>query len=55
MSSDLYDACNNNRVEEATRLLATASTADVNYRDYWVLYNMNCIDNNSTQHDDDCL
>ena len=54
MSSDLYEACLNNRVEEAKRLLATASAADVNYH-HVVLYNMNCIDNNITQHDDDCI
>ena len=51
MSSDLYYACVNNRGEEALRLLATASSADVNYRD-WVLYNMNCLNSNSTQRAD---
>ena len=54
MSSNLWNACNSNSVEEAMRLLATASSADVNYR-HVVLYSMNCIDNNSTQHDDDCI
>ena len=32
MSSDLYNACEYNRVKEAFRLLATASSDDVNYR-----------------------
>ena len=42
MSSDLFDACESNNMEEAMRLLATASYADVNYR-HDVLINKKCI------------
>ena len=42
MSSDLFNACANNNMEEAMRLLTTASNADVNYR-HEVLVDINCI------------
>ena len=57
MSSDLFYACNYNNMEEAMRLLSTASYADVNYRHDGVLVDINCINiNNRTQYYyDDCL
>ena len=43
-------------MEEAMRLLATASYADVNYRDAVVLVDMHRINiNNRTQYFHDCL
>ena len=33
MGSDLLNACEGNKVEEIMRLLVTASSVDVNYRD----------------------
>lgn len=33
MSSDLLEACSENRLKEALRLLSTASLEDVNYRE----------------------
>ena len=42
MSSGLFNACHSNNMEEAMRLLSTASYADVNYR-YEVLVDMKCI------------
>lgn len=38
MSADILNACEEDKVEEVMRLLATASSADVNYRDGRVLY-----------------
>ena len=40
MSSDLYTACSSNNVEEAMRLLSTATSEDVNYSIDGVLVDM---------------
>ena len=50
MSSDLFNACANDDMEKAMRLLSTASYAEVNYSD-GVLVDMHCINiNNRTQY-----